>query len=773
MNSRVLTPNLTTAESSSTDNSPLGRRLFLVLAATALVYALLAGLRTVSEYDLGWQMATGRWIVQHHRVPSSDVFSYTAYGQPWIYPAGSGLLFYAAYLLGGFALISWMGAAACCGTVALLLRRGTVVSAGIAILAVPLIAYRTGARADMFTVVLFAAYLSLLWENYETGRARLWLLPLLMLAWVNLHFGFSAGLALVLAYVGVEVSEMLLDDVRRRAAMRRLRRSSGWLVCTALVTLVNPWDWGIYRALLRQERASGQQRLWIMEWHSVPLSWEAFNSGLSLRQTKGAIYLLLVITLVASVLAVLRSQWGAAILLLGAIYPAVHYIRMGSVFACVVVVIGGAVLTGPMAHFGSYIRQPRTRYILATAAVVLLVGLAAIRSFDLATNRHYFRDIDLATFGTGLNWWFPQRAAEFIEREQLPGEIFNTYDEGGYLTWRLGPQRRVNIDGRDTLFGIPGMQRNAELLLTSPDSVVWQQEANRYQINTIILALARFDGVQLVNIGGFCTSRDWRPVYLDEISAVFVRRRPETEALIQRTHVDCATASLPAPPLVYSPAGSFNQWANAASLLAALGRTPEALSATDEAISIFPDSAFVRWLRGTLLYGEGRRSEAEQEYVLAVTLGPSEATWSALATFYQQEGRVPEAIHALRQASRLSLKPYLAQVKLAHYYLQIRQPKATLHVLDEAVRIAPAEALADTGKKSLRFDVARGRSAAWDASGDLGRAVSFQEEATQLAPDDAGAWSRLAKLYQRQGRFTDEYRADERAAALAGDRSHL
>ena len=380
--------------------------------------------------------------------------------------------------------------------------------------------------------------------------------------------------------------------------------------------------------------------------------------------------------------------------------------------------------------------------------------------------------MDESTFGAGLGWWFPQRAAEFIERENLAGEIFNAYDEGGYVTWELGPKYRDYVDGRAIPFGVPRMQSARHLLQLSPDSEAWRQEAERYNINTIILPLARFDGAQLVNISGFCNSRDWRPVYLDEISAVFVRRTPETEPLIQRTHVDCATAPLPAPPLAYSRAGSFNQWANAASLLAALGRNPEALSAADKAISTFPDSAFVRWLRGALLYGQGRQYEAEQEYLLAVSLDPSEATWSALATLYQQQQRVSEAIDAWQQASALSPKPYLVQVKLAHYYLQIRQPKSTLEALDEAVRMAPAEALADTGEKSLRFDVALGRSAAWDASGDLQRAVSFQEEATRLAPDNAGAWSRLAKLYQREGRFTDEFRADERATALAGNQSH-
>src|SRR5271169_15045 len=156
MTSSVAAPNLAARGTSITDGSAFERRLFHALAFLALTYAFLAGLRTVQDFDVGWQMATGRWIVQHHSVPSIDVFSYTAQGQPWIYPVGAGIFFYAAYLLGGYVLLSWIGAAACCGTVALLLRRGSAFSAGLAILAIPLIAFRTTPRADMFTVVLFA-----------------------------------------------------------------------------------------------------------------------------------------------------------------------------------------------------------------------------------------------------------------------------------------------------------------------------------------------------------------------------------------------------------------------------------------------------------------------------------------------------------------------------------------------------------------------------------------------------------------------------------------
>ena len=765
MTSPVAAVNLTARGSSTAGDAALARRLFLVLACITLAYAFLAGLRTGRDFDLGWQLATGRWVAQHHQIPSVDVFSFTAQGETWIYPVGAGLVFYAAYLLGGYALISWIGAAACCGTVALLLRRGSAVSTGIAILAIPLIAYRTAPRADMFTVVLFAAFLSFLWENYQNGRAPLWLLPLLMVAWVNLHFGFAAGLGLVLAYTGIELSETVLGEVRRRAALQRLRNASGWLVCTALATLANPWGWGIYRALLRQERANAQQQYWIGEWFSVRLNWEVVSSSFSLRHSTSAIYVLLAIAIVAGVIALLRVQLGAAILLLGSIYPAVHYVRMVTVFSCVVVVVGAPMLSWAIEGLGSRIRPDKIRLVVATAPVVLLAGLALLRCFDLFTNRFYF-DLNEATFGAGLSGWFPARAAEFIEREKLPGEIFNTYDEGGYLMWKLCPQRRVYIDGRDTLYGVQRIQRHGQLLASPPDSSIWEQEVSRYNINTVILPLARNDGIQLVRLQDFCTSKVWRPVYLDEVSVVFVHRTPQTEDLIRRFAVDCATAPLPAQPPGRDRAEAFNAWANAAMVLTALGRNSEALTATDDALAILPDSPLLHWERGKVLLAMGRLSDSEQEYLAAIAAEPSAFTWGALADLYLKWGRIPAAVDATKHTAHFSFRPYLTLLNLGYIYLRARQSDNALKAFDEAAGSAPRDIRAsDNG--SFDFSVAQGRSAAWEEMGDLEHAISFQEEAAQLEPNAPEPLHRLARLYQRQGRVQDADRAMERAAALS------
>jgi tetratricopeptide (TPR) repeat protein len=753
------------ATTSAAINSLFDRRVFLFLGGVALVYALLAGLRTAADLDLGWQLASGRWVVQHHSVPSVDVLSYTAAGRPWIYPVGGEVIFYLAYLVGGYGLLSWLGAAACVGTIALLLRRGSAVTAALAILAVPLIALRTTPRADMFTVVLFAAFFSLLWEHYQTGRARLWLLPLLMVTWVNLHLGFIAGLGLLIAYAVAELLQATVSGKQRPMALRRSQDAATWLGMTVLATLVNPWGWGIYRAILLQRRVSAQHDFLIMEWLPVPLNWTALIRSFSLRDTtRSSIYVLLAIALIAAMLALWRAELGAALLLLAAAYEAVQHGRMGALFACVVVVVGGPILADAVAHSGARIPRQRARWALAWTAVALLVLLSGCRSYDLVTNRFYFRSTSSATFGAGLGWWFPQRAAEFIQKASLPGEVFNTYDEGGYVAWKLGPARRDTIDGRAIPFGVVQMERNNQLLKSSPDSALWQEETGRYSINTILLPLGRFHGIELVQLQAFCSSTLWQVVYLDEVSAVLVRRTPQTEELRRRLAVNCATAPLPRQAPSGNGAEAFNAWSNAAALLSALGRNSEGLTAIDHALDLFPGSAFAHWLRGNLLSKLGRPEESGEEYLLSASLEPNDLTWAALAQYYGDGGWTSEAIADMRRAVALSPQPYPLLVNLGYLYLKTGQPEAALRTFNRAESNAPRDVrAADNG--TFDFMVTQGRSVAWDEMGDLPRAIALEEQAIQFKPDAPEPWQRLAKLYRRAGRVEDAIRAEQRAAA--------
>ena len=746
------------------------RRMFRVLACVALVYAFCAGLRTVQDFDLGWQMAAARWMVAHHQVPKVDVLSYTVAGQPWLYAAGSELIFLFAYRLGGFALISWMGAAACVATVALLLRKGTAASAAIAILAVPLIAARTTPRADMFTIVLFAAFLSLLWENYQTGKARMWLLPVLMAAWVNLHFGFVSGLGLVAAYVLAELLETLFGVERRRAALQRLQRDWIWLVCTPLATLLSPFGWRVYQVVALQQKINGQEQLWISEWAPVPVNWANLSRAILLRQTGGAIYLMLALALIACGVAFFRGQWAAAILLLGSTYPAVHAVRMGAVFACVVVVVGGPQWSALLSSASRRIRQPLRLQTIAGVAVACLVALAALRCFDLVTNRHYYASGDEATFGAGLCSWFPTRAAEFIRKHDLPREVLNTYAAGGYLTWTFGPERPVYIDGRDNLYGPDMLGRHSQLMFSPPDSAAWQKEISRYNINTVVIALARYDGLPSSLLRDLCSSSMWHPVYLDERSAVFVRQTPENAALIQQLSVNCATVPLPASPDRNSGT-AFNLWSNTGITLATLERNAEAQTAFQKALAIDSDAAFLHRHYADLLFAMGKMDESEQEYLTAIKLEPSADTWGALARTYMNRGRMLAAADAMEHEAEFSIRPYLTWNDLGYLYLQLNQPDNALRAFDKAAASTP-KALKAADNGFFEFKVAQGQSAASDALGDPERAITFQEQAANLEPNVPAPWRRLAKMYERAGRIDDANRARQHAAEVEKQNSH-
>jgi tetratricopeptide (TPR) repeat protein len=707
--------------------SVLERRLFLLLTVVALVYAFVCGLRTVEDPDLFWQLATGRWVAQHHHVFSTDVFSYTASGQPWIYPAGSGLLLYAIYLLGGYSLLSWLGAAACVATVALLVRKGTAVSAALAIIAVPLVTARLNPRAEMFTVILFAAFLSILWENYQTGRARLWLLPALMLVWVNCHLGFVSGLALILAFIGVDVLEMILVDNRRQQTMQRLRGAIPWFVATALCTLANPWGWKIYEAILRQNRAMAEHSMWIVEWGKVPLDWRAVFNGL-VPWRGNPFYLLLVVVVVSALLAIWQKQFGSAILLLASTYPGLQHVRMTCLSACVIVVVGGSILYTAVIKYSERLPNERTLRFGAIVATALIVCFAVVQSIE----RTKINETSRSTFGVGPSWWFPERAAEYIQSENIPGELFNTYIEGGYLTWKLGPGRRDYIDGRAIPFGTDAFLHQSEILQSSPDSPIWLAEADRYNIDAVMLPLNRFESVLGV-LKNFCTSAQWRPVYLDETAGVFVRRKPETEDLIRRANVDCSATPLPGSRIDGPEAIRFNRWADSASVLAALGRNTEALAAAEQAEQILPNTYFVPWIRGNIYYMMGLRSDAEREYLKSIAVEPNvPLVWFSLAAVYKHEGRIPETIEAQRKAIQLSTMPQPSELlKLARLYLEAQQPKAALETFDQVERVASPDLRAATGAYSLSFEVDQGRAAAWKALGDPKQAAAFDQKAVQ------------------------------------------
>lgn len=748
------------------------------IAGLALVYALLAGLHTLQDFDLGWQLASGRWIAQHHSVFSTDVFSSTATGQPWVYPFLGELIFYGIFLLGGYGLLSWLGAAACAGTVALLLRFDSLAASVLCLVAVPLIANRTQPRAEMFTVILFAAFLALLWKQYRTGRAQLWLLPLLMVLWVNLHLGFIAGLALCIAYVLMEVAASLKSG-KRTAAIRRMKSAWPWLVATAAATLVNPWGVSIYRALIRQQSAQAFHNLWVVEWESVRPSWASLQQVFDARDPQSAFWWLAIAAVLATVVALRRREWAVACILAGSTYLAFQHVRLQALFACVVVVMGGAILEefwrglrvsqsakekGGQRVGG--ISQLQTAGI--SAVLIVCVALAGLRGWDLISNRYYLRSNQLALFGTGLSWWFPEKAVDFLEREKIPGNVFNGYALGGYLEWRLFPAYHVYIDSRAIPFGRDLFFRAYDLASEPPDSAAWEQESSARDINTIIVPLSRYQGMTLFpQLHHFCRNLVWSPVYMDEVSAIFVRRTPQTEAVIERSQINCDQMMFRVPTdaaarSVRDRAELFNAWANAGAVLYSLERYPEAMSYLDRAESAFSDNANVHLLRGLVFQETSRPAEAEAEFRASLALQADDETTVDLGLFYMTQKRYADAAAIFQKSAGSSSRPHEMWMMYGQAELQMKQPRVALDAFAKAETASPFQE-GDALGAAFNSLVATGRAKACYQLGDMAQAVSFQEDAVRLSPHDAKLWLGLADLYYAAGRNADAAQARLRA----------
>lgn len=245
------------------------------LGLAAVVYGLLliVGERLLNDPDTYWHIATGRWIWAHAAVPTTDPFSHTLPGAPWLaHEWLSELILAGAYGALGWAGVVALAALATAASLALLLRalerfvRPTV-ALGATAMAFFLMAAHVTARPHALALPILVAWAAALVRARDESRApSLWFLPLMVL-WANLHGGFVVGLGLA-GVLAVEAVMTARDGSERRAA------ALGWgrfVVGAALASLLTPqgiagW-WFPFKLM-----SLGFSLSFVGEWHAPALA---------------------------------------------------------------------------------------------------------------------------------------------------------------------------------------------------------------------------------------------------------------------------------------------------------------------------------------------------------------------------------------------------------------------------------------------------------------------------------------------------------------------
>jgi hypothetical protein len=486
------------------------RPLVLVLSAVCLLGLFSS---EIADPDFWWHLKTGQYIAEKHALPVPDPFAYTTAMSRPAYPAESRtrqfnlthewlaqVLMYAVYRVGGFAGIvlaratALLGFCALVGLVAYQRRRSFWAALAAAFAAASVAGVFTADRPYQVTFLCLALTFAIL-----EMRRWLWLLPPLFLVWANCHGGYFLGWVVLGAYSF------------RSAPVRERRRL--WLVgaICVLVSGVNPNGFRIFSVLLDYRTSFLQGRL--LEW-ARPSLWPPQPFCLLLLAAGGLMLWA-------------RRQVHLADWLLFAAFTAAALSAQRNI---ILIALVAPVFVA--AYWPWSLRLP------VWSEFVLLLLLAGGLATGIA--RGSFFQLRAA------EWRYPTGAADFLLANHISQPMFNTYEYGGYLMWRLWPQERVFIDGRALSESV--FMDYARILYNHDESDGGKTAAqllDAYGVQVIVLNSFEYSTGPIYLLAPALADpkqSTWKLVYSDPQALVFLRnpppRMPALDSLQVLTHME-------------------------------------------------------------------------------------------------------------------------------------------------------------------------------------------------------------------------------------------
>lgn len=484
---------------------PVPGRAFEWAVAGLLLFFLLGTFSTeVADTDFWWHLKTGEWIVENVSLPDPDPFSYTSdlgldsyegesmvrrfnLTHEWL----AQVVWYCVYAVGGFAGLSLWKAlllSAMFSIAGLLVYRDTeqpLVAIAAVLGGIPLATMFASDRPTLVTFAMVAVFVLLL-ELHDAGviTKEVWAIPALALVWANSHGGFFLGVVVLGAYSVGALRES--KQVRTRL----------WIVtgCSIVAFALNPNGLIVVEVLLAYQSSAIQSTL--IEWMRPPL-WGA---------PPYSIGILLFATAAVMLASWRRVRWA-------------HWLLFAAFGAATVLAFRNAIF---LAFFGPWFIArygwPGLKHWLpAREAITSLVAAGCVL---LAIGWGFSQGSMFQL--KGAQWKFPVAAADLLAND-VPGNLFNSYEYGGYLIWRLGPDRKTFIDGRalnDAVYedyrSILYSQRNARELLRRHDIQVVVTNAFEYSTGVLYPIVETLRG-----------DPEWALVQQDAQALVFARRTNE------------------------------------------------------------------------------------------------------------------------------------------------------------------------------------------------------------------------------------------------------
>ncbi len=388
----------------------------------------------VYEPDIYWHLRVGDWVMENRAVTETDPFSYPE-GKPWVaYSWLFEVLVYQLHRWLGFGgIILYRAALALLILLAVdgVIRRlqPSRLAGSVLLLAAALaMAALYHERPWLFTILFAALSLRVAVEMREGGAPPwwVWLLPLAYVLWANIHIQFVHGLFLLGLACAAPVIDLWLgrpaDETAATAFTRRWWQLVGLTAACALATLANPYHARLYSV--------------VVEYATQPGPYEFVNE-LKAMTFRGLADWAFLALFLAGCVALGRGRFGAFEWLLMAATAVFSFRSCRDVWYGTL----AAVLVLARTRWPDSPAKPLPHGWALGAVLLAVLAAGAWRGRGLSEAR---LEADRAKL-------LPVRAAEEIERRGYRGPLFNDFNWGGYLMWRL--RMPVPIDGRTNLHG--------------------------------------------------------------------------------------------------------------------------------------------------------------------------------------------------------------------------------------------------------------------------------------------------------------------------------
>ncbi len=462
---------------------------YLQLSKTGVVgivlFIVLLSLFQPTDPDYFWHLKTGDTIVAHRALPAGDVFSFTRDSQPWVLHEWLfEVLLYGVFAAGGEGAVEVLTVALAMAALGLAYGAARWVGGSDAaawIPAVPGIVVMAGCmapRPQMLTYLFLAlCLLVLLGFKYAAATRALWVLPPLMMVWVNAHAAYAIGIVMVLLFAACEWVVWAAAPVRDPFRKQRLVRLSAVAGLVLLASLANP---GLFERWAYPFQVLGMTvNAVIQEWQSPDF-----------HQFGPKAYLALVLLFPMAWIYARRKPdlTEAALPLVFAAGGCISARHMPLAVLVLVPSIALALASGPLAFLAAWTRSlAPVRWYLVRRGVhkdlgrrevaVNWVLAAAVVLCLPACLRGAHAD------GAGVE---PRGAADFIAAHGAGTRLFNSYGDGGYLIYRLAPRFKVVVDGRADVYGDRFI---ADYLQVYGGAADWKAKFDRLAVDLAVLPL--------------------------------------------------------------------------------------------------------------------------------------------------------------------------------------------------------------------------------------------------------------------------------------------